>query len=610
MWEKATRVRVPENFHHRETSAQYQTTFNDQIAQGWHLESVRGFTINGSARFTSHWRKPWLPDWWSYNGMSEVNYQGETWNAVYQAYRPSFVSAYTEGGQTRYNAIWTRNGGFALDTIGQIDGAVRGYMQQHGVPGLTVALARQGHLVFAKGYGYADQEAGETVHPLHRFRIASVSKPFCAGGMLTLVDQGQVALTNKVFGTGALLGTTYGNGVYSTREKQITVQELLSHTTGWIGSADDPIWDNANGNNTTAVINQVLNDHEPSYVPGTHYEYKNVDFCVAARIIEKKTGKTFEQYVKDAVLAPCGITDMEIGNQTKAGRKHNEVVYYDKTGRDPYVDINPHRMDANGGWIATALDLLLYGRRIDGKSTQKDLLTASALSAMRTGSSDAPTYGLGWFWDNGRTWYAHNGCMTGTLGWLITRQDDIQIAVMTNLRPNDDDCAWILNGVLMGIGDGLQSANAWPAIDLFPSANQDFDQWSINQFPASVLANLGLKESVWGPFADPDRDGVPNILEAYLNQNPVRADLPVASRTLISGGNLIYRWLSPDDSHGVERTFLSAPNLDKTATWSSSGISVATPRGLVAPAGFRWMEAIMPLSNRPSGFMKMDLSVP
>src|SRR5207247_7185809 len=104
LWEKASRVRVPENFHHRETSAEYQTTFNDLIAQGWHLETVRGFTINGSARFTSHWRKPWLPDWWSYHGMSEVNYQGETWNAVYQAYRPSFVSAYTEGGQTRYNA--------------------------------------------------------------------------------------------------------------------------------------------------------------------------------------------------------------------------------------------------------------------------------------------------------------------------------------------------------------------------------------------------------------------------------------------------------------------------------------------------------------------------
>lgn len=611
LWDKPSRITVSTTFRHRETGAQYQSTFESLTAQGWRLEAVQGFSISGEPRFSSKWTRLAAPDWWySNHGLSTANYQAAIYNQQYQGYRPTFVSAFTAGGQVFFNTMALRNGGFGLDVIGQIDQAVSDYMQQYAIPGFTLAISRDGRLVFAKGYGYGDQAAGTLVHPLNRFRIASVSKPFCAAGVMTLEEAGSLDLTNRVFGSGTLLGTTYGNGSYSTRERNITVTHLLTHTTGWNDTTEGPIWDNANGQDTAKVLGQVLDNYEPATAPGTKYDYSNIGYCAAGRIIERLSGKTFEQYIRDTVMTPCGIKTMEIGNQTLAGRKANEVVYYDITGRDPYVDIDPHRMDANGGWIATAMDLLLFGRRLDGDSAKADIVSAASLNAMRAGSSANMTYGFGLFWDGARTYYAHNGCMTGSLGWLITREDGIHIAAMTNLRPASDSCGGTLGGVLLGIGNTLAAGGNWPAIDLFSSVNPAFDAWISANVDSQALTQLGLKELVWGPEADPDGDGKRNAVEAYFGQDPLLADSDPSQSTFLTPSALVHRWLEPTLSSGAEATPRWSPSLNSGAIWDSRGVSVAPNTRLIAPRGFQWMEATLPRSSGPRAFLRLDLSLP
>jgi CubicO group peptidase (beta-lactamase class C family) len=311
-----------------------------------------------------------------------------------------------------------------------------------------------------------------------------------------------------VFGTGALLGTTYGSVAYTTREKAITVRHLLQHTTGW-SNVLDGVWQVGTSNPGDAVDWQLDNTN-PLYTPGTAYDYMNTDYLAAGRVIEALSGKTYEQYVKDEVLAPCGITTtMEIGNKTFVGRKLNEVVYYQPGGGDPY-NLDPHRMDANGGWIARPMDLLLLMRRIDGLAINTDIISGARLTEMITGSAaSGGSYGLGML-PNG-TWWGHNGCMDGTIAFLVHRTDGIDFAVTCNTRPTADSCAWTLRSVL-NTAINTVADTAWPGFDLFPSVNVAYDDWTVQTFPYWARFEPGLREDFWGPEADWDGDRIHNPL--------------------------------------------------------------------------------------------------
>src|SRR5664279_6347107 len=86
------------------------------------------------------------------------------------------------------------------------------------------------------------------------------------------------------------------------------------------------------------------------YPPGQHWAYSNFGYCVLGRVIEKVSGQPYKDYVQQAVLTPCGITDMQIAGNTLKQRAHNEAMYVGQFGENPY-DMNVARMDSHGGWI-------------------------------------------------------------------------------------------------------------------------------------------------------------------------------------------------------------------------------------------------------------------
>ncbi|MHC5719932.1 MAG: serine hydrolase, partial [Nostoc sp.] len=146
----------------------------------------------------------------------------------YQGYRPVWLNGYTINGQDRYAAIWESQNGYKSSELQAIDQTVAEFMQNYDVPGLSFAIAKDGRLVLAKTYGLADKSTGEKVAPRHRFRIASVSKPITAIAIIKLVEQGQLQLSDRIFGQGAILGTTYGTTPYNTNVENITLEHLLT----------------------------------------------------------------------------------------------------------------------------------------------------------------------------------------------------------------------------------------------------------------------------------------------------------------------------------------------------------------------------------------------
>jgi D-alanyl-D-alanine carboxypeptidase len=224
--------------------------------------------------------------------------------------------------------------------VATVDNAITAFMTTYSLPGASLAVSKNGKLVYAKGYGFADKEANETVTTRHRFRLASVSKTYTGAAIMKLVQEGKLTLDAKVFGAGAILGTEYGSGTYNTNVSNIKVRDLLQNTTGsWGGNTGGDVIDQNAGYTNAQLLNWVLTTRTNPKTPGTFYDYSNVGFFIAGRVIEKISGKSYVNYIRQDLLPATGATETDMAGKTLADRKANEVKYYGQ-GTDaayPYV---------------------------------------------------------------------------------------------------------------------------------------------------------------------------------------------------------------------------------------------------------------------------------
>jgi len=451
---------------HGLTSSQYQSAFNTYTGQGYRLVLVNGYTVSNRIRYVAIWEKKSGPAWAARHGMTGSAYQGEFSNFYYQGFRLKSVSGYSRLGRARYAAIWESQALSAGD-LAKIESKMKSYMEANGVPGVSVAITKDERLIFARGFGYADQEKAVKVNPVHRFRVASVSKPITSAAIMCLIQEGKVNLEDTVFGSGGVLGTNFGTPPYQGQLGDITIQHLLEHTSGWAGPKDlaveDPILGGkdtmfeGSGMTHAELIGHMLDNVSLANAPGTKYSYLNFGYCVLGRVIEQLTGQSYKDYVRKEILAPIGIQGMDIAGDTKAERKLNEVVYY---GGNPY-SIPVARMDSHGGWIASPIDLTRLLVRTDGNNSKPDILNATNLMTMLT-QSTVSTYAKGWW--IGSSSRNHNGCFLGTIANVWVRNDGFTAAVVANTNPSNDTCAGNLRDTVDEI---IDEVTTWPTFDLF-----------------------------------------------------------------------------------------------------------------------------------------------
>ena len=346
--------------------------------------------------------------------------------------------------------------GDTADRISKVDDMVRSYMSSNKVPGLSLAITRNGKLVYAKGYGFANQESAEKVTTTTRFRISSITKSITAAAVMKLMEEGRINLDAKVFGNGAILGNDFGSQPYGRYITDITVRHCLQHHTGgWSNNSSDPTSLNQSMN-ANQLITWILNNRPLDVAPGTAYAYSNVGFMILGRVIEKITGMNYDQYVKDHILKPAGITNMEIGGNTLADRKPNEATYYGVGTENPY-NTNFARRDANGGWIATATDLARLFVHMDGLSTVPDLLSPVTMQTMVTPSFTYQGYANGMY-VSGSKWF-HGGSYSGSRShWMRTGSGFCGVVYVNTSAPGLQE----LLEQIISSGD-----IRWPDTDLF-----------------------------------------------------------------------------------------------------------------------------------------------
>lgn len=345
----------------------------------------------------------------------------------------------------------------------ELDANVQIFMSQYNIPGLSLAITRNGKLIYTKGYGFADKDASTPVTDSSLFRLASVSKCITAITIMQLVEQGKLTLNDKVFGAGALLGTQYGNQPYGQHITNITVRHLLQHAAGgWGNTNSDPMFSNANLNGQE-LLSWILDNRPLVNTPGTNYEYSNVGFFILGLIVEKITGKPYETYVREAILQPAGITAMRIAGNLKADKRPNEVTYYGQSGQNPYIN-TINRLGACGGWIASPTDLMRLLVRVDGFTTKPDMLAPETIQAMVTPSFANNNYACGWHVNNSNNWW-HTGSLPGTSTIMVRADRGFNWAVLTNTRNTNDNYYTDLDRL---VWKSINNSNTpWPEVDLF-----------------------------------------------------------------------------------------------------------------------------------------------
>ena len=395
--------------------------------------------------------------------------------------------------------------GMPAPTMNHCDQAVEAFLNTYDIPGATLAVAKDGELVYARAFGHADLAGNEPTQPHHLFRIASVSKPITSLAVMKLIEKQAFSLSSQVFGPGGLLEAhPYLSQVSYTdlRLEDITVQHLLEHTAGWNRDVDcveepatpygyaishcDPIGFPLHVTHLLGESNPVreevlirfLMEEGLDFAPGTGYAYSNIGYLVLGEIIAQVSGQSYEAYVQQEILAPLGICDMHIGKNLKAEQARREAEYqgngfqtlscYGTGNQVPweYGGFNLEAMGAHGGWIATARDLLRLLSAVDGFGTRPDILSSATLNTMTTVSNQNGTYAKGWSINQFGNWW-HTGALDGSASIWVRSSGGYLWAFITNKRIIDsqanqfwsdfDDLPW----------NCVQNTSTWPDHDLF-----------------------------------------------------------------------------------------------------------------------------------------------
>ncbi|NNF26831.1 MAG: serine hydrolase, partial [Gemmatimonadetes bacterium] len=207
---------------------------------------------------------------------------------------------------------------WALENLPTFDSHIEAFLTQWGVPGVGVAVAFDGRLVYARGYGVADVGTGEDVKAEHRFRIASVSKPITAAAVMQMVERGELDLEDPAFDYLDHLDPPAG-ATPDSRLADITIRNLLEHAGGWDRDASfDPMFipqQAADGVSAPApasaeTVIRFMLGQSLDFDPAARYAYSNFGYAVLGRIIESVSGTSYEDYMTSQFLAPMGITRM------------------------------------------------------------------------------------------------------------------------------------------------------------------------------------------------------------------------------------------------------------------------------------------------------------
>jgi D-alanyl-D-alanine carboxypeptidase len=293
----------------------------------------------------------------------------------------------------------------------------------------AVLVAHDGRTVFGRAYGIADRRRNTPNTIETKFTLASMGKMFTAIAIGQLVEQGRVALDSPI----ARYLPDYPNQGFA---RTATVRHLLSHRSG-LGSYWNRLYEERRTPHTTVASHLPLftGDSLP-FPPGARFRYSNAGFQVLGRIVERVSGQSYYDYVRDHIFTPAGMAST--GYYDANGEVAGGAVGYSRTAPGaPWRDNLGSREIKGGpagGGYSTAGDLLAFAQAL----TSGRLIRAETLRQFTTPAGSGVSYGLGFGTSNhhGHPGYGHNGGAPGMGNNVLIVPDlGYVIVILTNGDP-------------------------------------------------------------------------------------------------------------------------------------------------------------------------------
>jgi CubicO group peptidase (beta-lactamase class C family) len=366
-----------------------------------------------------------------------------------------------------------------------IEKTVNAFLRRWSIKGASIAIAKDGKLVFARGFGYADTIARIEAQPYSQFRIASISKLVTAIGVMKLREEGKLSLTDSVFGPRGILNDPFFGVPKDKRVYRINVAELLSHEAGWTQRYGDQMFMplvvaekmHVKPPADTRTIVKFALEKNLHYTPGSGKAYSNLGYSILGLVIEKVSGVAYEDFCKRTILEPLGIYDMRIAGNLPSEKAPFEVTYYEPadvvlkpsiygTGElvpPSYGGNDIRALGAAGAWVATAPDLMRLLLAVDGFKTRPDILSDESIRFMTDNDNGyAP---VGWkatVMDG--TWW-RTGSFPGSAGMMKRQSDGISWVVLFNSSAwNGPEIYSYINNMM---SRAISKIDPWPDYDLF-----------------------------------------------------------------------------------------------------------------------------------------------
>lgn len=366
-----------------------------------------------------------------------------------------------------------------LPTTETMERYIKRWMARYNIRGASLAVMRDEHLIYCKGFGWADQENGREAEVGDIYRIASASKLVTAVGIMKLCDQGMLRLDDKVFGEEGILKQF--TEFKDKRVKDITVRHLLNHTAGFSRQRGDLMfrisdvmeWEEMDTTPSADELIRVQLAMRLRCAPGGAAQYSNVGYLVLSRVIEQVSGMGYEEYLQTNVLIPAGCYDMHIAYNYYEQRYPGEVRYYghDDEGIESYDGsgmLRPREYGGNnirglqgaGAWVASSVELMRLVASIDGKPGVPDIISQESVAEMRNISRKGD-YALGWARYNASAGsLVRTGTMSGTCAYIDHRENDISYVFLTNTSHYRG--ATFTNSIGQMIRNAMTRVETWP----------------------------------------------------------------------------------------------------------------------------------------------------
>ena len=381
--------------------------------------------------------------------------------------------------------------------IAAFDTGVKAVMKRYNVPGIGLAVTKDGKLVVARGYGYQDFEARQLMRADTMSRVGSISKFITALAIMRLRDQGQIDLDQTFLS----ILTDYQVGAGGdARLRDITIRMLLQHSGGWDKAlADDFV-------NRQFLVARALGVATPptcpdiiryamtqplQFTPGTQIAYSNTGFCILGQVVAKLSGQTYESFVRNQILARADVHAMSIAMPHLSQRGPLEAKYYAYDGSSLVDSLfagegkvpmtyaaDPMTSEGAAGWIGSAVDLTRVMTAFEGCRVS-NLISADSKALMLANPHlpDAPLaedvtadpsrwLGLGIVAGPTAETYAHGGLTPASQAALHRRPTGHTFAMVTNMRA--DRSAEFYNDLVIAVGVAIDALPVDPATDLYP----------------------------------------------------------------------------------------------------------------------------------------------